>query len=80
MAIRSLKWVANEITSGNKPGRALFEEHLTTRGIRWVSFEDWRYIDEAEIAAASEGMPRKKFVSVDEMITFLDKEEGGAKS
>ena len=67
--------IANEIAPGNKPGRPTFEDHLTSRGIRWVSFEDWRYIDEAEIAAAAEGMPRKKFVSVDEMITFLDDEK-----
>ena len=72
--------IASEITSGNKPGRPMFEEHLISRGIRWVSFEDWRYIDEAEIAAAGEGMPRKKFVSVDDMITFLDKEETRSKS
>jgi len=67
--------ISCEITQPEKPGRAAFEEHLGLRGIRWVTFEDWLYIDEAEIAAASDGAPRRKFVSVDDMISFLDREK-----
>jgi len=40
--------------------------------VRWVTFDDWKFIDEAEIAAAREGAPRHKFVDVEEMIGVLD--------
>lgn len=72
--------IAEEVTRAEKPGRSVFEEHLNSRGVRWVTFEDWRFIDEAEIAAAAAGTPRKKFVSVDEMISFLDEEGDKDKS
>ncbi len=67
--------IATEVTRGEKAGRPAFEEQLSSRGTRWVSFEDWRDIDEAEVAAADDGAPRKKFVSVDDMMTFLDEEK-----
>lgn len=66
------EFIASDIQHPEKPGRAAFEEHLMARGVRWVSFDDWKYIDEAEVAAAENGAPRRKFVEVDEMIQVLD--------
>ena len=44
---------------------------LAERGVRMVSFSDWRNIDAAEVARAREGSPREKFVAVDEMLAAI---------
>lgn len=64
--------IAADIATPGKPGRLAFEDHLRARGVRWVTFDDWKFIDEAEIAAAQEGAPRKKFVEVETMIGLLE--------
>ena len=45
---------------------------LGERGVRWVSFADWQKIDAAEIAAAPDGAPRRKFTTVADMLAVLD--------
>lgn len=47
---------------------------LKARGIRSVSFDDWKRIDEMERAAADGAAPRRKFVTVEEMLDALDGE------
>lgn len=48
-------------------------EKLTTRGVRFVSFDDWRKIDAAEAArGAACGKPREKGTSIDELLGFID--------
>ena len=37
-----------------------------------MTFRDWQKIDEAEIAAARDGAPRRKFTAVEEMIAARD--------
>jgi ferredoxin--NADP+ reductase len=64
--------IERDMLSGIKPGRPAFEEHLRARGVRWVSFEEWKLLDEQERSAAREGAPRKKFVQVGDMINFID--------
>jgi ferredoxin--NADP+ reductase len=45
---------------------------LAERGVRVVTFEDWREIDRLEIERGrAKGKPREKFVSVEEMIRSL---------
>ena len=57
-----------------KPGRAALEPLLKERGVRAVSFEDWKKIEAAEIArAADSDRPRDKFVSVPDMLKVLDR-------
>ena len=68
---RVAEQIAEDFQAGEKAGRLAFEEHLNARGVRWVTFDDWKFIDEAEIAAADDGAPRRKFVSVDDMISFI---------
>jgi adrenodoxin-NADP+ reductase len=53
---------------GEKPGGAGFDDLAATRGLDVTSFDDWRRIDEAEIANARAGSPREKFVRVEDMI------------
>jgi ferredoxin--NADP+ reductase len=55
-----------------EPSRDALLSFLKTRGVRAVSYEDWRQIDAAEVErGASAGKPREKFVSVDEMLSVL---------
>ncbi len=55
-----------------KPGRAGFEAALRERNVRWISFDDWQRIDEMEKAAADGEAPRRKFVTVEEMLDALN--------
>jgi ferredoxin/flavodoxin---NADP+ reductase len=51
------------------PEPAAVEDLLAGRGIRYVSFEDWRVIDQAEVGRGEpHGRPRVKFVRVEEML------------
>jgi len=51
---------------------AAVEALLAERGIRYVSFEDWQAIDEAEVGRGEpHGRPRVKFVRVEEMLQTL---------
>ena len=45
---------------------------LKERGVRSVNFDDWKRIDEIEQAAADGTAPRRKFVTVEEMLDALD--------
>ena len=58
---------------GGRPGRAALAPLLQERGVRVVSFDDWKKIEAAEEARSrEEGVPREKFVSVPEMLKVLD--------
>ena len=41
------------------------------RGLSPVTFSQWQKIDQAQIAAANPGAPRRKFVSVADMLAVL---------
>jgi len=70
--------IAEDFAAGAKPGREALEALLSERGVRWVTYADWQAIDRAEIAAAAEGAPRRKFVTVDEMLAVLPQGGGTA--
>jgi ferredoxin--NADP+ reductase len=53
-----------------EPARAAVLDLLASRGVRVVSYAQWRAIDAAEVArGAAAGKPREKFVDVDEMLS-----------
>ena len=56
---------------GGKSGRSGLEAMLSERSVRAVDFTGWQQIEAAEIANAREGAPRKKFVTVAEMLAVL---------
>ena len=61
--------IAEDIDLGNgKSGRAGLDKLLEKRGVRIVTYSDWKKIEVAEIAQARDGAPREKFVRVEEMI------------
>jgi ferredoxin--NADP+ reductase len=56
------------------PSRDAIVGILKARGVRYVTKEDWREIDAAEVAAGKAvGKPRIKFVQANEMLAVLDK-------
>ncbi|MGA8746133.1 MAG: FAD-dependent oxidoreductase [Solirubrobacterales bacterium] len=53
----------------HSPEPTAVEELLAERGIRYVSFEDWQAIDQAEVGRGEpHGRPRVKFIRVEEML------------
>ncbi|MEM9683682.1 MAG: ferredoxin-NADP reductase, partial [Pseudomonadota bacterium] len=64
--------ILEDIPEGKAPGATALEEHLNSKEVRWISYEDWQRIDEAEISNAEPGAPRQKFATVDDMLAVLD--------
>ncbi|HZF45416.1 MAG TPA: FAD-dependent oxidoreductase [Sphingomonadaceae bacterium] len=69
--------IAQDAASGalgppKKQGRAAFDSLVRERGLKLVTFRDWKKIEEAEERAAREGAPREKFVDVSAMMKALD--------
>ncbi len=61
--------IAEDIGAGShKPGGAGFDALAEKRGLKVVSFSDWKRIEQAENAHAREGAPREKFTDVAAMI------------
>lgn len=54
-----------------KPGPAVLDAKLAEAGIRATCFDDWRQIDAAETARATDGRPREKFTSIEAMLAAL---------
>ncbi len=66
------EYIRADFPRGAKPGREEFESLLRERGVRWVTYPEWRIIDQAEIANARPGAPRRKFLTVEEMLAVID--------
>jgi len=58
---------------GEKSGAEETSRILQERGIRYVSFSDWKRIDRSEIERGQAGgKPREKYTRVEEMLALLD--------
>jgi ferredoxin--NADP+ reductase len=69
---RIAEMVLEDIGAGaGKTGRPGLDALLASRGVTPVTFRDWRRIEEAEIAAAADGHPREKFVSIAAMLEAI---------
>jgi len=55
-----------------KAGPEGFDALIADRDVRPVSFEEWKKIEAAEVAAATHGAPRRKFTEVETMVEVLD--------
>ena len=62
------------LAASSRNGRAGFDALAEARGIKIVTFRDWKKIEEAENARAREDAPREKFVRVAEMIGAAGKD------
>ena len=65
-------YIVQDCGSDGKPGRAAFESRLNEQGVRYVSYDEWLKINEAEVANAPEPAPRRKFITIEEMLAFLN--------
>ncbi len=81
-ALETVRHLLEDAASGAlleppSPEPAAVEELLAERGVRFVSFEDWQAIDEAEVGRGEpHGRPRVKFVRVEEMLDVLGQRVG----
>jgi len=56
-----------------KPSDEDLDRVLADRGVRVVHFDDWKTIDEAEVARGkAKGKPRDNFTTIDDMLAALD--------
>lgn len=76
--------IAREVRPGaaaaGRPGREGLRRLLAERRARWIDYPAWQAIDAAERAAAHEGAPRRKFVSIADMLALLDAAPGASGS
>jgi ferredoxin--NADP+ reductase len=76
-ALETVRHLLADVESGAlldpaDPEPGAVDELLAERGVRFVSFEDWQAIDEAEVGRGEpHGRPRVKFVTVEEMLDAL---------
>ena len=61
-----------EFESDSHEGGPALDRLLRERNVRVVDFPDWVVIKRLEEEAASEGAPRRKFITVDEMLAVLE--------
>ncbi len=76
-ALETVQHLLSDIEAGAlldpaSPDPSSVEELLAERDVRFVSFEDWQAIDQAEVGRGEpHGRPRVKFVTVEEMLDAL---------
>ena len=56
---------------GGKAGGAGLDALLKERGVEATSFDDWRTIEAAEVAAARPGSPREKLIRHEDWLRTL---------
>ena len=62
--------ISVEVRAAGKAGFDGVAPLLRRRAVQWTSFDDWKRIESAEIAAALAGAPRMKFASVEDMLSL----------
>ncbi len=64
---------AGKVFSPEAPAPEAVEALLRERGVRYVTYDDWRILDQLEVERGkAAGRPRVKFTSVEEMLAALD--------
>lgn len=82
-ALETVRHLLADVAAGalrdpETPEPEAVESLLSERGIRFVSFEDWQAIDQAEVGRGEpHGRPRVKFVRVEEMLEALGEKVSG---
>jgi NADPH-dependent glutamate synthase beta subunit-like oxidoreductase len=64
--------MVGELSGDAKPGPEAFDRLAETRGLRVVSYPEWRIINELEEKAAAPGAPRRKFATPADMLAALE--------
>ena len=71
------KQILEEVGAGGKPGREALTALLAEREVRYVDYPEWKQIEAAEEAAAAPGAPRRKLVTVGDMLALLGEKQAG---
>ena len=58
-------------SSSDRSGAEGLKHLLESRGVMPTDYDDWRKIEETEVARARPGSPREKFVRVEEWLQTL---------
>lgn len=67
------EYIAQDLTPDPvRTGRDRLEATLKERQVRWIGYSDWQKLEAMEIENAEGDAPRKKFVTVEDMINALD--------
>lgn len=64
--------ILEDVRVGGKSGREGLEALLAERGVRYIDYPEWKRIEAAEEAAAAPGAPRRKLVTIGDMLALLD--------
>jgi ferredoxin--NADP+ reductase len=82
-ALETVQHLLADVESGallepERPEPEAIEQLLGERGVRYVTFEDWQTINEAEVGRGEpHGRPRVKFVRVEEMLDTVGEKLAG---
>jgi ferredoxin--NADP+ reductase len=68
---------AGRLPAPATPARRALEALLAERKLEWVSYADWKVLDDLERSRATAPRPRVKFNRTDEMLQALRKHKGG---
>ena len=71
------KQILEEVGAGGQPGREALITLLAEREVRYVDYPEWKQIEAAEEAAAAPGAPRRKLVTVGDMLALLGEKRAG---
>ena len=77
-AIETVGLMLEDLQKGQAPSDINVSEDavptlLTEKGVRYVSFDDWKYLDQIEVENGKKiGKPREKMTTVAEMLAALD--------
>ncbi len=69
--------IVEDAGAGGKPGRDRLKALLAERGVRYIDYPEWKRIEAAEEAAAAPGAPRRKLVTIGDMLALLDENRAG---
>jgi ferredoxin--NADP+ reductase len=58
-------------SAANRAGAEGLKRLLTRRGVMATDYDDWRKIEQTEVARARPGSPREKFVRVEHWLETL---------
>ncbi len=64
--------IIDEVTASGKEGRDGLNRIIKERDLHVVTFADWKKIDAAETAAATNGAPRVKITDVEDMVSIAE--------
>jgi len=82
-AVETVGLMFEDLQKGQVPNNIQTDEEavpalLAQKGVRYVSFDDWKFLDQIEVETGKKiGKPREKMTTVEEMLATLDTRDAG---